>query len=197
MNIATDNQAQNVQINHTTVNVRAIKSIAPSAETTHKNYPPASKVDGTSDVGIRTEKSHYEIRCNKKDDYIRNGAANSNNNFYGVVGNQDNNRWKRHGGNSFHTNAKFQGNPPHAKQRQQPLQPFQIDHGLCDELSRFCKKLRTHVHSPGSTKIFPVNLRNSEECSSWMQLWSLTDSQLPPPDCDARIARFARFNAGH
>jgi hypothetical protein len=135
------------------------------------------KVEGTSDVGIRTEKSNYQIRSSEKDSYIGNGAASSNNNFYGVAGTQESNWWKRHDGDSFHTNTKFQGNQAHKMERQQLLQPFQIDKGLNDELSLFWKKLITYVHSPGSTKILPVHLRNSEECSSWTQLWSLPNIQ--------------------
>lgn len=87
MNIAAENQTQNIQINHTTVNVKGVKGIASSAEATHNNDPPVFKVDGTSDIGIRTEKSRCEIRSSKKDDYIRDGAASCNNDFYGVAGN--------------------------------------------------------------------------------------------------------------
>jgi hypothetical protein len=91
VNIAAENQPQKIQIDHTIVNVKGVNGVASSAETTRNNYPPVFKVECTSDVGIRTEKSNYEIRRSEKDGYIGNGAASSNNNFYGVAGTQESN----------------------------------------------------------------------------------------------------------
>ena len=171
------NQTQNNQMNQVDVSSKTVKGIALSAETTRTSDQPACKVGGTTNAGVRTEISQAEIRHGEKNGRKGNSTPSNNNNAMKGAGHQNRHKGEGYSGEKFNKNQTHNYNSTHTNLNQQRFIPYQMQQGDCDELSRFCTKLRTYVKSSGTGKLLPVNLSNSEECSRWIQVWSLCNNQ--------------------
>ena len=182
------NRTQNNQMNQVNISLKTVLGIALPAETTRTCDQPACKIGGTTNTGVRTEISQAEIRHGGKNGREGNSAPSNKNNAMEGAGHQNKhkgegyrgeiyNRYPTYKCNSSHTNTSHQRNSSHTNTSHQRFIPYQMQQGDCDELARFCTKLRTYVNSSGTGKSLPVNLSNSEECSRWIQVWSLRNNQ--------------------